>query len=83
MNIFRISRENLIPTLKETKNHMDNFPKTLCECSWEENKLFELALAVLVDARHLDHWQVVAAMVGGEKTTQDVHTHYVKLLEDL
>ncbi|XWS46392.1 hypothetical protein CRYUN_Cryun14cG0061800 [Craigia yunnanensis] len=61
---------------------MDNFPRVLCEWSWEENKLFELALAD-VDEQHPDRWEVVAAMVGGEKSTEDVQKHYVILLEDL
>ncbi|WRX09541.1 hypothetical protein QQP08_002028 [Theobroma cacao] len=61
---------------------MDNFPKVLCEWSWEENKLFELALA-LVDEQHPDRWEVVAAMVGGEKSAEEVEKHYVILLEDL
>ncbi|PPR80375.1 hypothetical protein GOBAR_AA40338 [Gossypium barbadense] len=52
------------------------------ERRWEENKLFELALAV-VDEQHPDRWEVVAGMVGGEKTAEDVHKHYVILLEDL
>ena len=45
---------------------MDNFPKVLCGWGWEENKLFELAPTV-VDQQHLDRWEVVAAMVEGEK----------------
>ncbi|KAG4119912.1 hypothetical protein ERO13_D11G108801v2 [Gossypium hirsutum] len=61
---------------------MDKFPDVLCGWSWEENKLFELALAV-VDEQHPDRWEVVAGMVGGEKTAEDVHKHYVILLEDL
>ncbi|XP_039012157.1 uncharacterized protein LOC120141307 isoform X1 [Hibiscus syriacus] len=61
---------------------MNKFPDVLCGWSWEENKLFELSLAV-VDERHPDRWEVVAAMVGGGKTAEDVHKHYVILLEDL
>ncbi|KAE8671239.1 Protein RADIALIS-like 6 [Hibiscus syriacus] len=61
---------------------MDNFPAVLCGWSWEENKLFELALAV-VDEQHPDRWEVVAAMVGGEKTPDDVQKHYAILVEDL
>ncbi|XP_035538833.1 protein RADIALIS-like 3 [Juglans microcarpa x Juglans regia] len=61
---------------------MDDFPKVLCGWSWEENKLFELALAV-VDEQDPDRWEVVAAMVGGKKSAEDVHKHYVSLLEDL
>ncbi|GKV23312.1 hypothetical protein SLEP1_g33056 [Rubroshorea leprosula] len=61
---------------------MENFPKVLCGWSWEENKLFELALAV-VDDQHPDRWEVVAAMVGGNKSAEEVQKHYVILLEDL
>ncbi|KAA8542992.1 hypothetical protein F0562_021513 [Nyssa sinensis] len=50
--------------------------------SWEENKLFEVALAV-VDEENPDRWEVVAAMVGGKKSAEDVQKHYVILLEDL
>uniref|UniRef100_A0A5B6ZIW1 Myb-like domain-containing protein n=1 Tax=Davidia involucrata TaxID=16924 RepID=A0A5B6ZIW1_DAVIN len=50
--------------------------------SWEENKLFELALAV-VDQEDPNRWAVVAAMVGGKKSAEDVQKHYVILLEDL
>ncbi|XVF72829.1 hypothetical protein PTKIN_Ptkin12aG0152100 [Pterospermum kingtungense] len=69
--------------LKETEvTYMDNFPKVLCGWSWEENKLFELALAV-VDEEHPHRWEVVAAMVGGAKSAEEVQKHYVILLEDL
>ncbi|GLT31788.1 hypothetical protein SLA2020_064970 [Shorea laevis] len=61
---------------------MENFPKVLCGWSWEENKLFELALAV-VDEQHPDRWEVVATMVGGNKSAEEVQKHYVILLEDL
>ncbi|KAE8726812.1 Protein RADIALIS-like 3 [Hibiscus syriacus] len=62
---------------------MDSFPKVLlCGWSWEENKLFEVALAV-VDEQHPDRWEAVAAMVGGQKSAEDVQKHYVILLEDL
>uniref|UniRef100_A0A5B6ZL78 Myb-like domain-containing protein n=1 Tax=Davidia involucrata TaxID=16924 RepID=A0A5B6ZL78_DAVIN len=50
--------------------------------SWEENKLFEVALAV-VDQQDPARWEVVAAMVGGKKSAEDVHKHYLILLEDL
>lgn len=53
------------------------------EWSWEENKEFEVALAA-VDEKHPHRWEVVAAMIGsGQKTAEDVHKHYVILLEDL
>lgn len=61
---------------------INDFPKVLCGWSWEENKLFELALGV-VDEEDPDRWQVVAAMIGGQKSAEDVHNHYVILLEDL
>ncbi|KAG4983260.1 hypothetical protein JHK87_028009 [Glycine soja] len=61
---------------------MDDFHKGLCGWSWKENKLFELALAV-VDENHLKRWEVVAAMIGGQKSAGDVQEHYVFLLEDL
>ncbi|MBA0852770.1 hypothetical protein Goshw_009621, partial [Gossypium schwendimanii] len=50
--------------------------------SWEENKLFEVALAV-VDEQQPDRWEVIAAIVGGEKSAEDMQKHYVVLLEDL
>ncbi|TQE01359.1 hypothetical protein C1H46_013039 [Malus baccata] len=58
------------------------FPKLVCGWSWEENKLFELALAV-VDEEDPQRWDVVAALVGGKKSAEDVQKHYVILLEDL
>ncbi|KAL2345532.1 hypothetical protein Fmac_006817 [Flemingia macrophylla] len=61
---------------------MDAFAKSLCGWSWEENKLFELALAV-VDEQHPKRWEVVAALVGGDKSAGDVQEHYVILLDDL
>ncbi|KAK1354418.1 Myb-like domain-containing protein [Heracleum sosnowskyi] len=50
--------------------------------SWEENKLFEMALAV-VDYAKPNRWETVAAMVGGNKSADDVFSHYVLLLKDL
>ncbi|QCD98336.1 hypothetical protein DEO72_LG6g3056 [Vigna unguiculata] len=61
---------------------MEDFANSFCGWSWEENKLFELALAV-VDEQHPERWEVVAAMVGGEKSAGDVRQHYVILLQDL
>ncbi|KAJ4727911.1 protein RADIALIS-like 3 [Melia azedarach] len=61
---------------------MENFPKVFCGWSWEENKLFELALAV-VDEQDPRRWEIVASMVGGKKSAEDVQKHYVILLEDL
>ncbi|XP_062084594.1 protein RADIALIS-like 4 [Humulus lupulus] len=59
---------------------MEDIPKGCW--SWEENKLFELALAV-VDEQHPRRWELVAAMIGGQKSAQEVRNHYVILLEDL
>ncbi|CAL5437668.1 hypothetical protein ACSBR2_021441 [Camellia fascicularis] len=61
---------------------MDDFGNGVSGWSWEENKLFELALAV-VDEEDPDRWETVAAMVGGKKSALDVLKHYVILLEDL
>lgn len=61
---------------------MDESPKVLCGWSWEENKLFELALAV-VGEDDPDRWEVVATLIGGQKSKEDVQKHYVLLLEDL
>ncbi|XP_050369231.1 uncharacterized protein LOC126787376 [Argentina anserina] len=66
----------------EMEVSMNVFPKVLCGWSWEENKLFELALAV-VDEQDPQRWEIVAALVGGKKSAEDVHKHYVVLLEDL
>ncbi|XP_010270991.1 PREDICTED: protein RADIALIS-like 3 [Nelumbo nucifera] len=49
--------------------------------SWEENKLFEVALA-MVDEENPNRWEVVAAMVGG-KSAEEVRKHYFILLKDL
>ena len=54
---------------------MDDFPKALCGWSWEENKLFKLALAVAVavaDEEDPDRWEMVAAIVGGKKSAEDM-----------
>ncbi|KAF4370241.1 hypothetical protein F8388_007382 [Cannabis sativa] len=59
---------------------MEDIPKGCW--SWEENKLFELALAV-VDEQHPRRWELVAAMIGGQKSAQEVLNHYVILLEDV
>ncbi|XXG53866.1 hypothetical protein AAC387_Pa03g1887 [Persea americana] len=49
--------------------------------SWEENKLFELALAI-VDEGNPDRWNMVASMVGG-KSAEEVEEHFWILVEDL
>ncbi|XP_050236964.1 protein RADIALIS-like 3 [Mercurialis annua] len=61
---------------------MGDIPKMVYGWSWEENKLFEVALAV-VDEEDPDRWEAVACMVGGTKSAEDVRKHYVILLEDL
>ncbi|KAK2970221.1 hypothetical protein RJ640_021657 [Escallonia rubra] len=62
---------------------MDEFPNVLCGgWSWEENKLFELALAVIGE-EDPNRWGLVAAMVGGNKNAEDVQRHYVALLQDV
>ncbi|XP_057965807.1 protein RADIALIS-like 4 isoform X2 [Malania oleifera] len=61
---------------------MEDFPRVLCGWSWEENKKFEVALAV-VDEGDPHRWEAVAAMVGGKKSAEDVQKHYVILLQDL
>ncbi|KAE9618857.1 hypothetical protein Lal_00047508 [Lupinus albus] len=64
-------------------NEMDDFAKVFsCGWSWKENKLFEKALTE-VDENHPERWEIVAAMVGGEKSAEDVEKHYMILLEDL
>ncbi|KDP28331.1 hypothetical protein JCGZ_14102 [Jatropha curcas] len=61
---------------------MEDLQKMLYGWSWEENKLFELALAV-VDEQDPDRWEAVASMIGGKKSAEDVQKHYVILLKDL
>jgi len=61
---------------------MNDMAWSFCGWSWKENKLFELALA-MVDEKHPKRWEIVAAMVGGDKSAVDVKEHYVILLEDL
>ncbi|PIN20119.1 hypothetical protein CDL12_07193 [Handroanthus impetiginosus] len=61
---------------------MEDCRNRVCKWSWEENKLFEVALAV-VDDKDPQRWELVAAMVGGEKTAADVLKHYEILLQDL
>ncbi|RZC88198.1 hypothetical protein C5167_016005 [Papaver somniferum] len=53
----------------------------LSDWSWGENKLFELALAV-IDENNPDRWKLIAATVGG-KSEEEVEKHYRMLLEDL
>ncbi|KAK9998016.1 hypothetical protein SO802_017619 [Lithocarpus litseifolius] len=56
---------------KHDASDMDDFPKVLCGWSWEENKLFKLALAV-ADEEDPDRWEMVAAIVGGKKSAEDM-----------
>ncbi|OVA16648.1 SANT/Myb domain [Macleaya cordata] len=60
---------------------MDDYGSVLSNWSWGENKLFEVALAV-VDENNPDRWKLVAAMVGG-RSAEEVEKHYRILLEDL
>ncbi|KAK9161854.1 hypothetical protein Syun_008195 [Stephania yunnanensis] len=60
---------------------MENYSNLLCGWSWEENKVFELALAV-VNEEDPDRWEAVAAMVGS-RTAEEVKKHYEILLQDL
>ncbi|KAF9593787.1 hypothetical protein IFM89_025496 [Coptis chinensis] len=60
---------------------MDGFQDLFYGWSWEENKLFELALAV-VEEDNPDRWNAVAMMVGG-RSAEEVEKHYKILLEDL
>ncbi|XP_065859863.1 protein RADIALIS-like 3 [Euphorbia lathyris] len=61
---------------------MEDCPKMLYGWSWEENKVFELALAI-VDEQDPERWEIVASMVGGKKSAEDVQNHYFILLKDV
>lgn len=57
---------------------------TSSKWSWEENKLFELALvATSVSGCSDDRWCKIASMIGGRKSAEEVRRHYEVLLEDL
>lgn len=58
------------------------FAELTDEWSWEENKQFELALAV-VDELDPNRWEVVAAMVGGNRSSEELQKQYFILVEDL
>ncbi|KAF5180728.1 Radialis-like [Thalictrum thalictroides] len=60
---------------------MDGFQGLFHGWTWEENKLFELALAV-VEENNPARWDIVSMMVGG-KSAEEVEKHYKILLEDL
>lgn len=53
-----------------------------CGWSWEENKKFEMGLA-LIDEDNPDRWTEIAAMIGGKRSLEEVRRHYEALLEDL
>ncbi|KAF3334519.1 protein RADIALIS-like 4 [Carex littledalei] len=50
--------------------------------SQEENKLFEVALAI-IDEKCPKRWEWVAFMIGNKKTAEEVQKHFEMLLEDL
>ncbi|XP_020267555.1 protein RADIALIS-like 4 isoform X3 [Asparagus officinalis] len=50
--------------------------------SWEENKIFEIALAV-IDEDNPDRWNEIVSIIGGRKSIEEVKKHYESLLEDL
>lgn len=50
--------------------------------SQEENKLFEVALAI-IDESCPKRWEWVAFMIGNKKTAEEVQKHFEILLEDL
>ncbi|WCJ33908.1 Protein RADIALIS-like 3 [Euphorbia peplus] len=52
--------------------------------SWttRENKLFEKALA-LYDKDTPDRWHNIAKAIGGNKSAEEVKTHYLILIEDV
>ncbi|XP_058083169.1 protein RADIALIS-like 3 [Magnolia sinica] len=60
---------------------MGEFEDVFSGWSWEENKMFELALAI-VDEQNPERWNTVAAMIGG-KSAEEVERHYETLVEDL
>ncbi|XP_031498181.1 protein RADIALIS-like 3 [Nymphaea colorata] len=66
---------------KSICGEMDELQHTCPSWTWEENKLFELALAV-TDEESPDRWENVAAMVGG-KSAEEVEKHYGVLVEDI
>ncbi|CAN6467028.1 unnamed protein product [Victoria cruziana] len=66
---------------KSICGEMGELQSTCSAWTWEENKLFELALAV-TDEESPDRWENVAAMVGG-KSAEEVEKHYGILVEDI
>lgn len=50
--------------------------------SWEENKQFEMALA-MIDEDNPDRWKKIASMIGGRRGVDEVRKHYEALLKDL
>lgn len=63
---------------------MGDFDKVVLvqQWSWQENKLFEVALAA-VDEKDPSRWEVMAAMIGGHKSKGDVEEHFTNLLQDI
>ncbi|XP_039136641.1 protein RADIALIS-like 4 isoform X2 [Dioscorea cayenensis subsp. rotundata] len=53
-----------------------------CFWSWEDNKKFEIALAV-IDEESPERWEKVSTMIGGTKSAEEVEEHYEILLKDL
>ncbi|XP_020273393.1 protein RADIALIS-like 4 isoform X2 [Asparagus officinalis] len=53
-----------------------------CGWSWEENKLFEMALAV-IDEDNPDRWKEIISVIGGKRSEEEVKKHYEALLRDL
>ncbi|KAG9148074.1 hypothetical protein Leryth_003642 [Lithospermum erythrorhizon] len=56
--------------------------------TYEQNKRFEDALAILVDNKDVpivttDGWEKIAKAVGEGKTVEDVRRHYKALEEDI
>jgi hypothetical protein len=50
--------------------------------SQEENKLFEVALAI-IDEKSPKRWEWIALMTGNKKTAEEVQKHFEILLEDV
>ena len=61
---------------------VDDTGVSFCGWSWEENKEFEMALAV-IDEDNPERWKEIASMIGGKKSVEEVRKHYEALLEDI
>ncbi|XP_020267554.1 protein RADIALIS-like 3 isoform X2 [Asparagus officinalis] len=64
------------------KASFDQAMSSLYGWSWEENKIFEIALAV-IDEDNPDRWNEIVSIIGGRKSIEEVKKHYESLLEDL